>query len=245
MRILYLGDIHGDFNIINQYIKLYNIKNAYIIQIGDFGVGFTTFDKDRRNLQMTNEALKKRNIILYAIRGNHDRPDYFENDPFNFTNIKLVKDYTVLELEDKKILCIGGAISVDRVDRYTRDQKNGLFDIKGNENWWRDEKFIFDNDKLKDLRDINIVVTHTAPDYCPIDNSNGFGPFVNSYIKRDKGLNIELMEERRDMTLAFQTIKENNDITHHYYGHFHRSDYINMYGIKHRVLNINELWEER
>ena len=39
MRILYLGDIHGNFNLINQYLKRFDIKDAYIIQVGDFGVG--------------------------------------------------------------------------------------------------------------------------------------------------------------------------------------------------------------
>ena len=37
----------------------------------------------------------------------------------------------------------------------------------------------------------------------------------------------------------------NNDIEHAYYGHFHRSDDITMYGTKHRLLGVGELWEER
>jgi hypothetical protein len=49
----------------------------------------------------------------------------------------------------------------------------------------------------------------------------------------------------KDDILAFQAIKENNDITHHYYGHFHKSDITNIYGTKHRLLGIGELWEER
>jgi hypothetical protein len=54
---------------------------------------------------------------------------------------------------------------------------------------------------------------------------------------------MDLMDERRHLTLAFQAIKENNDITH-YYGHFHKSDITNIYGTKHRLLGIGELWEE-
>lgn len=246
MRTLYLGDIHGNFNIVNQYVKLYNIKDAYIIQVGDFGVGFGTLIKEKKHLEMTNDVLKKRNIILYAIRGNHDYKPYFDNDPFNLSNIKLVKDYTVLNLEGKNILCIGGAISVDRCRRKTKNQKIGRYDIRnGFEEWWPDEKFNWEDDKLINLKDINIVVTHTAPDYCTPDNSNGFGPFVNNYIALDTELKLDLMDERREMTMAFQTIKENNDITHHYHGHFHRSDITNIYGTKHRLLGIGELWEEK
>lgn len=246
MRIMYLGDLHGNFNVINQYIKLYNLKDAYILQVGDFGVGFKTLIKEQRSLEPLNDVLMKRNITLYAIRGNHDYKPYFDNDPFGFTNIKLVKDYTVLNLGEDNILCIGGAVSVDRKMRYTQYQRNSIFDVKtGAETWWEDEVFHFDNEKLKYLRDINIVVTHTTPDYCIPDNSNGFGDFVNSYIKNDPDLRLDLMAERRDMTLAFQTLKENNDIRLHLYGHFHRSDYTNIYGTEHRVLGIGEIWEKK
>jgi hypothetical protein len=37
----------------------------------------------------------------------------------------------------------------------------------------------------------------------------------------------------------------NNDIEYAYYGHFHKSDVMNMYGTKHRLLGVGELWEER
>jgi len=123
--IFYLGDIHGNFNLINQYIKMYDLKDAHIIQVGDFGVGFNTFEKEKRLLQMTHDVLVKNNVMVWAIRGNHDYKPYFDNDPFEFTNIKLVKDYTVLNLEGKNILCIGGAVSVDRMLRYTKAQKLG------------------------------------------------------------------------------------------------------------------------
>jgi hypothetical protein len=46
-------------------------------------------------------------------------------------------------------------------------------------------------------------------------------------------------------TDAFTILKMNNNITHHYYGHFHKTDVMNYDGIKHRLLNVNELWEER
>jgi predicted protein tyrosine phosphatase len=44
------------------------------------------------------------------------------------------------------------------------------------------------------------------------DNSNGLGPFVNGFIQNgDDTLKMDLMDERH-LTLAFQAIKENNDI---------------------------------
>lgn len=246
MRLMYLGDIHGNFNIITQYVTRFDIRDAYIIQVGDFGVGFKTLVKEKRQLDDINTALIKRNVIVYAIRGNHDQPSYFENDPFVLSNIKLVKDYTVLNLVGKNILCIGGAISIDRTVRYTKRQLEGDYTTNiGVDSWWKDEGFNYDDSKLVDLRDINIVVTHTSPDYCWPDNSNGFAPIVNDFASMDKTLKTELLDERRRMTLAFQTIKMYNDIEYAYNGHFHANHVTEIYGTTHRLLGVGELWEQR
>ena len=251
MRILYLGDIHGNFGLIGQYIDLYGIKDAHIIQVGDFCVGFATLQKEKRMLEMIHTKLVKNNVIVWAIRGNHDFKPYFDNDPFQLTNIRLVKDYTVLNLEGKNILCIGGAVSVDRMWRRTNKQLQGIHEeyteANGIDSWWPNELFVLDEQKLGEMRDINIVVTHTCPDYCPPDNTFGFGPFVEGII-RDTGdveLRADLHFERNQVTNAFAILRMNNSIDNHYYGHFHRSDTINMYGTKHRLLGVGELFEER
>jgi hypothetical protein len=54
-----------------------------------------------------------------------------------------------------------------------------------------------------------------------------------------------LLDERRKITMAFQTIKMYNQIEMHLYGHFHRSDVTTIDGVQHRVLGVGELWEER
>lgn len=244
---MYLGDIHGNFNLIREYINIYRIKNAHIIQVGDFGVGFNSIEKEKKELDKCNKKLIENNVFLWAIRGNHDFKPYFDNDPFNFTNIKLVPDYTVLNLSNKNILCIGGATSVDRKLRY-KNQKNVDFKtLTKKENWWQDEVFYLNREKISELRDINIVVTHTAPYYCPPDNTFGFGEFVEDIIKytNDLDLKRDLIFERQQLAEAFNLIKLNNDIEKAYYGHFHKSDCINIYGVSHRLLNIGELWEER
>lgn len=249
MRLLFLGDIHGSFSIIYQYVKLYGIKDAHIIQVGDFGVGFQTLEKEKRMLEMYNPILVKNNVHVWAIRGNHDYKLHFDSDPFGLSNIHLVKDYTVLELCDKRILCIGGAVSVDRNWRYTKEQKLGIFENQtlGRESWWPDEAFVLDRDKLGEMRNIDIVVSHTAPHYCEPDNTFGFGTFVEKIVREsgDTELKTDLLVERQQVTDAFTILKMNNNITHSYYGHFHKSYEMNYDGIKHRLLNVNELWEER
>lgn len=244
MRILFLGDIHGNFNLIKQYVNRFDIKDAYIIQVGDFGVGFDTLYKEKSQLELINSELVKSNVFLYAIRGNHDRPSYFENDPFSLSNIKLISDYTVLELEGKRILCIGGAVSIDRAHRITDAQKNGDHTYKHGQSWFKGEEFNLDIDILEAFRDINIVVTHTSPDYCTPDNSLGFGSMVNNWINIDPNLKLDLMDERRKMSIAFEIIKRNNKITNHLYGHFHFSNISKFDGVEHRLLGVGELYEE-
>jgi len=249
MKLIYLGDIHGNFNLIQQYVKMYGIKDAHIIQVGDFGVGFKSLDKEKSMLEMYHTQLVNNNVHVWAIRGNHDYKPHFDNDPFGFTNIHLVADYTVLNLGGKNILCIGGAVSVDREWRYTNKQKQGIFENQtlGVERWWPDEKFVLDVDKIKDLRDINIVVTHTCPHYCVPDNTFGLGSFVEGIIREtgDTELRADLLFERNQVTQAFNIVKMNNDIRLHVYGHYHRSDVMNMYGTEHRLLGVGELWEEK
>lgn len=248
MRTLYLSDIHGNFNLINQYINQFDIKNANIIQLGDFGIGFNTLDKEKRMLEQLHIRLLKNNVFVYVLRGNHDNPNYFENNPFNFTNIKLMPDYTILNLEDKNILFLGGAVSVDRTSRYTKAQLVGDFKtLTGRECWWPNEEFVFDKDKLEKIKNIDVVVTHTCPDFCPPDNTNGFGPFIEKIVRdtRNEQLKKDILQERFLMKEAFNILKKNNDIKNHYYGHFHKNDFVEIDGIKHRLINENELWEER
>lgn len=91
------------------------------------------------------------------IRGNHDDPSRWKA-PTSWQAIHLVPDYTVLSVQDVAMLCIGGAISIDRKVRSAR-------------NYWPAEGFALDPDRLAalDLSRVAVVVTHTAPhDVAPV-----------------------------------------------------------------------------
>lgn len=238
--ILFLGDIHGNFNYIAGEIKRKKITDCTIIQVGDFGIGFTTPENDRRILETFESFLKEQNIVMYAIRGNHDNPKFFNGD-FIFDNLKLIPDYTVLEIEDHKILCVGGAVSVDRVPRLNEMQKAARYGSK-KEQFWFDENFVLDEEKVKNLDGIDIIVTHTAPEWCIPDNKKGFGNFVEGFAYYDNKLLDDLILERTEMTKLFNIIKARNNIKYHFYGHFHRHD-ITLNGYTtHMLLDINEFW---
>lgn len=236
--ILFLGDIHGNFNYIKSEILRKKITDCTIIQVGDFGIGFTSIENDTRILKEFDAFLNVVNITMYVIRGNHDNPKFF-NGNFQYENLKLLEDYSILELEGKKILLVGGAVSVDRVPRLDEMKKLARYGNK-KEQYWFDEKFVLNEDKVKDLTDINIVVTHTAPNWCDPDNSNGFGDFVESYAFYDKNLLNDLSNERKDVTKMFDIVMKNNNIEKIYYGHFHRSSVSKKDNTTAHLLNCNE-----
>ena len=134
--MIFIGDIHGNFNYIKYVIRHRHIEDETLIQVGDFGIGFEKKHVDLDLLYDLNDFLKKHNCILYVIRGNHDDPAYFTG-LFMFSHLKLVPDYTIVNIEDKNVLFVGGAHSVDRARR-----------IEFNDVWFPDEMFNLDEDKL-------------------------------------------------------------------------------------------------
>ena len=241
--ILMLGDIHGNFNYVKNFLKGKKITDCTIIQVGDFGVGFTSEVNENNILENLNKFLSENNIIMYAIRGNHDDPKFFDGTR-KYTNLELIPDYTVLEIEGKKLLCIGGAISIDRKPRIAEDMSHARYG-SSRRSYWHDEKVVFNEDFLANVRDIDVLVTHTAPDFCVPNNKFGYGSLVDHFSYDDPTLKDELKEERDTMTKMWDILNENNNIEKHFYGHFHRTNVEKIVNCEHRLLHINELYELR
>jgi predicted phosphodiesterase len=119
--IIFVGDIHGQLSQITYYQKIYNIRNSLFVQVGDFGIGFLRKEKEISNLKYFNDIFKNKNNVVYAIRGNHDDPTYFIENRYSTSNIKLIQDYTILDVETNnaalKMLFMGGGTSLDRTTR--------------------------------------------------------------------------------------------------------------------------------
>ena len=74
-----------------------------LLKVGDFGIGFTEKFNDMTTLGQLSNFLKERNIQMYAIRGNHDDPDFFDGHLENyFDNLHLLPDYTVINIDGVK-----------------------------------------------------------------------------------------------------------------------------------------------
>lgn len=226
-KIIMIGDIHGEYDRLCWLIKN-RIENAYIIQVGDFGVGFRKENYYKTELNTLNDVLEKHNCQLYVIRGNHDDPSWFKetNNPFEYNNITLLQDYAELDLLGQCILLVGGAISIDRRFRVL------------DKSYWFDEEF---NLKLeqdfpyKD-RQYDVVVTHTRPGAC--GSFKGFDN-IKDWINQDPDLKNDLIEESQMLDYLYEHTKPK----FWYYGHFHCSDTCEHENTKFKCLDIDELYE--
>lgn len=186
--------------------------------------------------------LKERDCVLYVIRGNHDDPTFFEGD-YMYDNLKLLPDYTILELEGRKVLFVGGAISIDRSDRRMWNAEAIGYNSE-RRSYWEGEKFNLDTEKLMGYRDIDVVVTHTTPSFIWPTELNHL---VQHFIRVDDQLYGDLMEERDKLDKMYDalTFDGNNPTSRWYYGHFHNSQITEFRGTEFRLLGINESYELR
>ncbi len=230
--LILIGDVHGEFKELAAKLVMTRVQKSSFIQVGDFGVGFKKREIELDELGALNNILQTSRNHLYVIRGNHDNPSYFKKDS-GFSNITFLKDYSVLELEGKTILLVGGAISVDRTQRVL------------NVSYWEHEAFVYDvkllGKKINDLRKIDLVITHNAPnEFWPSE----LGELVILFSRVDHPLLWELKTERyRINQLMDFLVHKNLKPTYWYYGHFHASYSGKYKGIKFRALDCSEFFE--
>jgi predicted phosphodiesterase len=247
--IFFIGDIHGQLKSIKNWIQLNNLKDSILIFCGDFGLGFNSLGKEVQELNKSDSLCDEFGIVCYILRGNHDDPSYFTSDKLQLKHIKTVSDYTVIQTPNHNILCVGGAISIDRLYRKEAYNEN-IFRYSIQKNctiaeaiesvrkiWWEDEAFNYDGTELECIKDngimIDVVATHSAPDFC---NPMSKVP-QDSHTAQDTTLIDDCTNERIDLARLYNNLVENgNVITHWFYGHFHNhySDIINgtkFYGL--------------
>lgn len=236
--VFIVGDLHGNWAHLEWTIKHRQLKKCHFIQVGDFGVGYRP-SADIELLKELNSFLAEHNCHLWVIRGNHDDPLYFDGK-FHYSNLKLMKDYSTEIIEDKKFLFCGGAISIDR--HYSLNKMQIAASLGLNQPcYWYDEPFVYDEEKLKQIKDVDIVITHSAPEWCHPQNAGGFNNFVKQFFEDDLNLENELLEERRKLSKFFNALYENgNPMELHFYGHFHDYASTNWLNTTHYLLDIGD-----
>lgn len=220
--LIFLGDNHGGWNELFYLINKNNLKDCYIISVGDLGVGF--HNKEYPLYESLNLKFKENGINFYGIRGNHDDPSFFSGEErIVLGNFELIEDYSIFEYNKQSIQFIGGAISIDRTGR-----KEGI-------SYWSDEGVVYRPELIKE---VDVLVTHTTPSQC---FPQQFNEIVYGWAREDAYLIEDLTDERAVMDEIFKRCKPK----YHYYGHFHSSYSEEINGCRHRLLDINELFEHK
>lgn len=219
--LIFVGDTHGYFDGLKNIAQ--EVSDFAIVHVGDVGLGFNSLKTELEILtkKLQPHYLKNNNDLIF-LRGNHDSKQRFaELRKENLQNIYFPKDYETYSINNKTIMFIGGAISVDRCGRTP-----GV-------SYWSDEKVVLNEDKCQKC---DILVTHTAPSWC---FPQSFGDIVYGWAKEDSYLIEDLTNERSIVDKIFNICQP----SYHVYGHFHSSWSETINNCEHRLLDINEFWE--
>ena len=201
--IVVCGDVHGDFaTLVHKVCVQYGITDTLIVVAGDCGFGFERPGFYKHVYERCRGKLSKANNWLVFIRGNHDNPAYFDGQQVNYKRWKAVPDYSVLRSCGHNILCVGGAISVDRTRRQLAYLGQTVIDGEDEtfmpEAYWSNEPPVYDEEKLNGLSGqyaIDTVITHTSPSFCQLTHHH----YIDEWVLRDRNLLADTKEERKVM----------------------------------------------
>lgn len=233
-NICFVGDIHGEFNSLQGLMKKTNFKDTAYIVCGDIGFGFNKKEYYSKIFNKLSKTASELNCEFIFIRGNHDSKKYFDKRLINRKCFKTIPDYSVIQTPLYNVLCIGGAISIDRTYRQLVLKENALkysiyHGCTPNEAeklcqqvYWDDESCYYDEDKLSQLKlnniNIDIVCTHTCPSFTkPFGKEN-----IGYWLSKDENLERDIDNEREVMDKVYNKLKtDGHTLDMWFYGHFH------------------------
>ena len=231
----------------------YQLTDTTCIVAGDCGFGF--YQEKYYNvmlLQRNNKRLTKANNRIVFIRGNHDNPAYFYGKAFVHKHMMAIPDNSVVKVNGHTVLCIGGAVSIDRMYRQRSEELHAADLAKFGrhldqsdpllpKSYWKNEAPVYNEEALTSIlsqNTIDTVVTHTAPSFCELISKDG----IQAWAKADPTLVQDIDSERKTLDLIYQKLK-GQPITHWCYGHFHQSWHASVEGTLFKMLDIMELYE--
>jgi hypothetical protein len=155
--LVFVGDVHGEIELLNAVLAKVP-SDVPVIQVGDFGF----WPQVRQH--MTEQALEVCRPI-YVIDGNHEYDPWLASLTMPtevWPNVTFVPRGTVLELDGKRVGCLGGGESIDRAwriegvswfpgERVTYAQARRLLEASRAE------------DSSADCGRLDVLVTHVPP----------------------------------------------------------------------------------
>lgn len=220
--LIVCGDIHGKLRELVWKLSQHGITNANVIVLGDFGVGFdNSMDFEYQRLE---KKLIKNDLVIHALRGNHDDPAYFDGT-HNYERLKFLKDNEVVNISGENILIIGGANSTDVAWRIEENKKLAK---KNRKCWWENEGITKVPINTLPKR-VDYIMSHEAPlTFLPIITKGNFSDEVyDKILDSRKYLDNVLMEVNAKKW---------------FYGHYHAFKSGNYCGMDYRCLGELELF---
>ena len=240
-QVVVCGDIHGNFQgIVQKLCVQYGFQDTLLVVAGDCGFGFEKPGYYETIYNRVAGKLRKANNWVVFVRGNHDDPSYFEEEKVSFKRWRCVPDYSILQACSHTILCVGGAVSIDRYERKAvnaRLREMGQLQVAA---WWQDEAPEFNPAFFEvlpeDIR-IDTVVTHTAPSFCELQGKTG----LKSWAVMDPALLWDVKKERATLDELFKCLRQHgHPVKQWLYGHFHQFWREQLEGIRFSMLDIEE-----
>lgn len=243
------GDVHGHFDeLVHKLCIQYQLTDTLLVVAGDCGFGFEKRDWYGQMVRRNARRLSRANNWMVFVRGNHDSPAYFDGKCFNHKRMRCVPDYAVVQACGHNMLCVGGAVSIDRNMRREAWEKKRMRQGIGSickekilrAGYWPDEPPVYDEERMDAIGAaccIDRVISHTAPSCCELLTKSG----LKRWAADDPALLTDVETERATMDRLLQRLQaDSHPVTHWYYGHFHQSWHAAMEGILFRMLDVME-----
>lgn len=189
-----LGQINNRFKELSEKIEEIDFFDEKIISCGNFELYDYQVSRVNPEIIRLNDNLRKKENTLFIIRGNHDNPNLFSKTQNLLSNIVVLRDFSII---NGNILCFGGGISADRIDR----NKHGLY--------WENESVYYPFNKVDEFFGVNIIITHKPPPYVfdgILEN------FIDFWVKGDACLENQLSKERDESQRFINQIRKTNKI---------------------------------
>lgn len=191
------ADLHGQLKwLAHHLVDELNVEHVDIIVLGDFGVGFIDLEADYNHIK---RKLEKNDINIYALRGNHDNPKYFQSEEeYSKPRLTFMEDYKIYEINGYTILPIGGAVSTDRLHRIPW------------KTWWADEDIKRVPKKSLPIK-VDMILSHEGPSV--------FEPVLSKFEDLPDEDYEKIVASRKYLDEILFNVKSD----YWFYGHHHRS----------------------
>lgn len=170
---------------------------AVIFVSGGFGFGTKDDSFFQEILEKINEICKNNSSHVMFVRGSSDDPSYFTEHKFDFSNVKLLEDYSVVKLNGFDCLCVGGSVPIDR--KWRMEQKERI----GRPLYFENCNTVMNKELLSEIlekNNVTCVITSDAPTFISpyVDASND-----SKWVENDKSIIRDITEQRMIMDAIY------------------------------------------